>query len=106
MASAKASLPRVALRPGPSRGRGDLVEEGRQLTRRLQLQHVPASDAPAAQDVRLLSEHARRLLEPAGDRLQPVGERREVAREEREEAVADLVDGRGAALPGAQLGRS
>ncbi len=100
----KAALPGVAIRPCPSGRGGDLVEEARQLARGLQLERVPASDSLAAQDVRLLGQHARRLLEAAGDRLQSVGERCEVAREEREEAIADLVDRGRATLPRPQVG--
>ena len=82
-------------------GGHDLVEQGRDLAGRLDLDRLPQPDLGDGRPAARGREERRCGLEPAGDGVEPLLERREVAGEQREERVADAVEGRRAALPDA-----
>ena len=83
-------------------GRDELVEEGRQLARGLDLDPLPEPDLRDGRAGLRFLEVGRGGLEPAGDRVESLGEQRVVPGEQQEEAVADVVEGERAALPEAQ----
>src|ERR1019366_7188052 len=80
-------------------GGHDLVEEGRHLRGRLELELLPQANLGQGRPGALLGQEAGDRLEPAGQRGQALLERGKVPGKQSEERVADSIHGGRASLP-------